>query len=303
MTVNIKKEYREQLIKMYPSSEYTIDQIAEIMGVSRHTVTSYAKKLGLSRPKAESWNKLSESDERMIMENYEYGDFDELSNKIGKSKHAISEWARKRGLVRKIEVRRNGDLSKLLDGSLESCYWHGVLASDGYISKNGHLMFSQGEKDKDVVFSFAKFIDSKVYEFDVESGYKLEKRRIYRVNVSDKKIGKQIREMWGLKDGEQKTYSGMKLDFLDTEDKAKAFFIGMFDGDGYLTKNKIGKIEIHKNWLQCLIELNFKCRFESKIKINKRGFANLFLKKSSMSLLKKFINEFNIPHNPRKWDI
>jgi hypothetical protein len=72
------------------------------MKLSSNTVEVYARKLGLSRPKPEPWNALSEKDERLILNMYEYGDFDELSKLVGRNKHTISEWARKRGLRREV---------------------------------------------------------------------------------------------------------------------------------------------------------------------------------------------------------
>jgi len=158
MTKHIKKEYSDVLTELYPTS-ISIEEIAERMKLSKHTVEVYARKLGLSRPKPEPWNSLSEKDERLILDMYEYGDFDELSELVGRSKHAISEWARKRGIKRQINTNRNGDISILLNGSPQSFYWLGLLASDGYVSKDGHLMFSQGEKDKAIVESFASYVE------------------------------------------------------------------------------------------------------------------------------------------------
>lgn len=302
MTKHIKKEYVDILSELYPT-QISISEIADKMKLSNNTVELYARKLGLSRPKTEPWNALSEKDERLILNMYEYGDFNELSRLVGRSKHAISEWVRKRGLKRQVNDKRKGDISVLLDGSLQSFYWLGLLASDGYISKDGHLMFSQGEKDKEIVYILAKYLNSKVYTFEVETGYNLSKRFVYRVNVKDYEVGKSIRNMWGLTDTDQKTYSSISPDFIKSKEQAMAFLIGFFDGDGYRSKDGRGKIEIHSNWLQFLnnlcklVELNYEGR------INKRGFAWVYINKTFMFQLKQFIDLNNLPHNRRKWSI
>jgi hypothetical protein len=302
MTKHIKKEYSDVLTELYPTS-ISIEEIAERMKLSKHTVEVYARKLGLSRPKPEPWNSLSEKDERLILDMYEYGDFDELSELVGRSKHAISEWARKRGIKRQINTNRNGDISILLNGSPQSFYWLGLLASDGYVSKDGHLMFSQGEKDKAIVESFASYVNSSVYEFEVESGYNLQPRKIYRVNVKDVNVGREIRNLWGLDDEDQKTYSSISSEFLKSKEQAMAFLIGFFDGDGYLGSNNVGSIEVHSNWLQFLNEICKLVGLDYEGKINNRGYARIVIKKSFMIQLKDFIMNNNLIHNQRKWTL
>lgn len=302
MTNHIKEEYRSVLCELYPTS-IPIEQIAEKMKLSRNTVEVYARKLGLSRPKPEPWNSLSEKDERLILDMYEYGDFDELSKLVGRSKNTISEWARKRGIKRQINSKRNGDISILLNNSLQSMYWLGLLASDGYISKDGHLMFSQGEKDKDIVESFASYIGSTVYEFEVNSGYNNQSRKIYRVNVKDEIIGKEIRKLWGMSDIDQKTYSSISSEFLKTKEQAMAFLIGFFDGDGCLRSDHAGKIEVHSNWLQFLNEICRLVELNYEGKINNRGYARIIIKKSFMIQLKDFAASNHLAHNQRKWNV
>lgn len=245
-----------------------------------------------------------------IRENYEYGDLNELSKRIKRRKHTISEWARRHGLKRIIKtipiknrdnIYRKGDISSLLNGSLQSFYWLGQLASDGYISKNGHLMFSQSEKDKHIVYEFADFVKSNVYIFTGSDGFAKRKSLTYRVNIQDHILGKKIREMWNLKDGQRKTYSSISLDFISTKEEALAFFAGFHDGDGSYYKKGNGKIEIHSSWLKTLNLLCEKCEFLSRAKINKRGYTNLYIKVSDMNDISNFLIEKNIFHNKRKY--
>jgi DNA-binding transcriptional regulator WhiA len=164
-------------------------------------------------------------------------------------------------------------------------------------------MFSQGEKDKDIVYSFAEYLNSSVYIFEVESGYNLTKRVIYRVNVKDYNVGKSIRTLWGLSDTDQKTYSSISSDFIKSKEQAMAFLIGFFDGDGYMNKDFIGKIEVHSNWLQFLNTLCKLVELDYEGKINTRGYARILIKKSFIKVLKQFIDDNNLTHNTRKWNL
>jgi DNA-binding transcriptional regulator WhiA len=300
MTKHIRKEYVDILTELYPTST-PISEIASRLNISKHTVQIYARKLGLKRQNRTVSNAILPEHAELIKSMYEHGDLDVLSSLVGKSKHAISEWCRRRKLRRQIDASRKGDISTLLDKSLQSFYWLGMLASDGYISKDGHLMFSQGEKDKDVVFAFAEYTKSSVYEFSTCSGYSGITRKVYRVNIKDAVVGRQLRELWGLKDTDQKTYSSITSYFIENEQQAKAFFIGFFDGDGSMQLGS-GKLELHSNWLHFLNKLVSFMHFDFEGKINKRGYAIIFIKRNVMRQLKQFIINNNILHNPRKWD-
>lgn len=298
----IKDEVKVVLEKLYPT-ETPIEDIAKQVNLSVNTLKCYASSLGLSRPKLDSWNKLPKHEEQAIIKNYQYGDLDALAKTLGKTKHAITEWARRRGIKRMVVGNRKGDLTPLLDESLQSFYWLGLLASDGYVSKDGHVMFSQGEKDRDIVSKFADYVDSSVYEYITESGYSGNKRTIYRVNVKDKDIGPTIRKMWGMSDDDVKTYSGISSDFIESEDQAKAFLIGFFDGDGHLTRYKGGNLEVHGNWMTFLNNLFAKLNCSSLAKVNKRGYAHAYISVNLMKELKQFIDQHSLVHNERKWNL
>lgn len=242
--------------------------------------------------------------QNLIRQNYEYGNLDELSKTICKNKHAIQEWARKHGLKRKINILRKGNLTKFLDGSLESFYWLGFHAADGYISKNGHFMLSQSKPEH--LQKLAKFLETEIKTIKSGIGYSGKERISYRVAVYDNKIGSQINNMFNIKT--KKTYDRISIDFLDSLDKAKSFLIGYTDGDGYINKSNI-KLQCHKNWFEVYKELY--------IKQNKNGCMNIYLeyKKSNNDSystaritssysreLHQFALKNNLPINEVKWN-
>lgn len=300
MSCYINTEVEKRLRVMYPSDDYTIQQICDELNYSKSTVMIYASHLGLKRSKKFK-NSLSDIEEKLLRDNYEYGDLEVLSNTLNKSKHAIMELARKRQLRRKVNIQRNGDISILLDGSIQSFYWLGLLASDGYISNTGHLMLSQSGKDKEIIYKFAEYIKGTVYVFDSKSGYNQIPKTYYRVNIMDPVIGKRIRDMWGMEKDSKKTYSSITSDFIKTKNQAIAFLIGFFDGDGSLRNKLSGRIEVHSNWLRFLNELCDKAELDYTGTITNRGYASVWFGKSSMIIMKRFILENAIIHNHRKW--
>lgn len=302
MTKIIKPEFVSQLTLLYPNADFTVVQIAEILGVSKHTVAAYAQRLGLRRPKTPNPNSFSKEKEALIRAEYPAGDLDLLAEKLNMKVHAISEWARKRNIKREIDIRRKGSLEPLFSETLESFYWLGYLAADGYVARLGHLMFSQSEKDKDSVYQFATYVGSNVYIYESKSGYVKTPRLVYRVNVCDLILGPKLRKMWGLSDTQTKTYSSITFDFIKTKEQAMAFLIGFFDGDGYRREVISGKIEVHASWFSFLSKLSDKCELQRGPRTNKRGFVELPLLKQDFIALEAFIEEKQLQPNQRKWN-
>lgn len=276
------------------------------------TIHGWARKRGLKR-KAKRTNlksRLSEEESDLIYLEYPSGDLDILARKLGKNKHAINEWARKRGIKRTIFAGRKGDLKPLFSKTIESFYWLGLIAADGYVSKTGHLMVSQSEKDKETVDKLAIYLKTNVYlvpkqktGFDSES-------LVYRVNVADKILGLKLRRMFDIKDDSPKTYTGINLDFIETKDQAAAFLIGYLDGDGSLNKKCLSyKVECHKSWYETLKILINKLPLDMQnigLKIGFKKSANkdycqFYVKNSSSRNLVKFAYDNNIPCSSRKF--
>lgn len=204
----------------------------------------------------------------------------------------------------KTNVIRNrfGDLSNLLNDSLESYYWMGFVAADGWINhKTGQLVMQLSNKDKDHLQLFANFLNTSVKDVP---------RNMSRVTVQDKILAPQIINKFGFQN--HKTLNPPNINFKG--DKFIAFFTGFIDGDGsiILQGNKSSiRVEIHANWLNTLkqfleqihIDLGFNIPIRDLAKINSYGYAagGLYRK----DIVKKFKNkilELEIPFLKRKWD-
>lgn len=255
---------------------------------------------------------LDENSKQLIMREYEYGNFDNLALQIGKSKHAISEWARRHGLKRKINVRRNGDMTPLISNTLISYYWLGFIAADGYISKNGHFMISQSEKDKQQIEKLSKYLNTSIYLLNnkmlSKSSFKNAKNS-YRINIYDREIGGIIRQMFGLGPNDQKTYTSISNSFIPKGNKAKAFLIGYLDGDGSMYSCSCN-VECYISWLPFLQGLmkkigkkwdgHYKIIIRYKKSQNKHYcFFKIYSKLSRY--LKEFAENNNLPFNDKKW--
>lgn len=303
---------QKQYIKINFSTQNTVD-IANFLGVPTKEVSKYASNSRLKKSSKSLYQKRSVCQEvhDLIFQNYATCDLKWLSSQTGQSIHAIQEWARKKGLKRKINLNRKGDLSPLLSGDLESFYWLGFIAADGYIYKNGHLMVSQSVKDKDTIFKLAKYLKTSVYKYKPKkTGYRTKDSTTYRVNVCDKNIGIKIRNMFNIQSNSPKTYTGISLSFIKNSKQAAAFLCGFIDGDGSLNKNSLTyKIECHQSWFVTLSKLMQKCpkvfkNFDlgiKKVKSKKSPYVVLRFRISSSRMIRKFAKQFNLPCSSRKF--
>jgi hypothetical protein len=306
-------DYQRKFIKENYSNMKT-SEIADKLKITTKQVNAYgAGQCRLHKSSVALYNpkEISQAHSDLIFNHFSTGDLKWLSKKIGKKQHTIHEWARKRGLKREVQMNRRGDMSPLISGSLESFYWLGFIAADGYIYKNGHLMVSQAKKDKSNVDRLAKFLDTKVHP--IKEG-KSEFRKIigisYRVNLSDKIIGNKIRDMFKIHPKKPKTYTGICVDFITNEKEAMAFLCGFIEGDGSLAKNSLGyHIECHKSWLKTFRQLVQKLPESFKeISLNvkkcaskKDAYTRMYIGKECSIELLTFAKENNIPTSKRKF--
>lgn len=284
--------------------------LSEKTGMKVGTIRAWARKRQLRREVIQNTpnpNWLTNDQVKLIEEMYPTGDLDILSQKLGKSKHAIGELARKRGIYRLVCTQRKGDLSPLFDKSLISMYWLGFIATDGYISKDGHLMISQSIKDKDSLDIMAEYLNTEVHEINASHTTFKDKHKSYRISIADKDLGRSIRDMFGLKEGQTKTYNGITLDFIESADQAIAFFIGCLNGDGNRQKTSF-RIECHKSWFETYksLILKFPSNYQNldlSIRYKKsvdKEYCVLQTRKSTTKAIVDFAIENNIPLSRRK---
>lgn len=287
-------------------NKLTTKEILEKTGLKLWKFDQIRREFGI---KAESPNKWKYD---LILEKYaDIPKLETLEQITGMNAHAINEYVRKRGIKRNVVEQRKGNLSKLLDGTMESYYWLGFYAADGYIAKNGHFMLSQAEKDRYSVERLAEFLETSVYDMPESKTGFANSQKQFRVSVCDKNVGKQIRDMFGIKDGEKKTYTEISLDWMITGDPRNvAFLIGFIDGDGNVHKSGI-RLQCHKSYMQVFISLvekinneeftNGRIHLEYKVPQNDE-YSTYNIYSQPKRNLYQFAKEQNLPYSLRKWE-
>lgn len=300
----VTDKMKQQIIERYPFDQNK--NIAKDLGISVHTVSKWGQKLKLKKdPNRKKHNSLSESDENIIITHYPNMSMDKLSKLLNKSPHAIHELARRRNIKREINENRNGTLKPLFNNTVESMYWLGFIAADGYISKNGHLMISQSSKDLENIVKLSKFLNTSIYKYVEKprssNDFRITESIMYRINISDKILGSKINEMFGVLNGNKKTYTQIKTNFIRSQDHAFGFLCGLIDGDGHLNNNKSYVIQCHKSWLYSIRDILKKLpnEFNYKLQLLYRKdkdefYTNLYIRSISSKILRTFADKHNI---------
>ncbi len=215
------------------------------------------------------------------------------------------------------KVKNN--LENLLNNTLQSYYWIGMIITDGHIdTKNKRLFLSLQEKDKDHIYEFAKFINqekinyipAKIFNFSGKINKKIKTQAQYKVCVQDKYTIPKIEEKFQIVN--KKTYNPISIDVVNSmsKDQFVAFFIGCISGDGSISKNGSNnsyliELTAHKNWkfifdryIQIIKSFGFKCQ---KLTFKKDQIRLRITNGDFFLFLKKFIEENFLVVLPRKW--
>lgn len=226
-------------------------------------------------------------------------------------RHALGEMARRLGANREVEGQRKGTLQPLLEDSPEAWYWIGFIAADGWISKDGQVVVTISEKDKNHLKKFAKFLQTEVGDGGTSKG-KWGKFKMVRVAVQDHVLGQKIKEKYGFKP--QKTSNPPNLSWINSEDKFLAFWAGFIDGDGSFVARKEGgcdlKIECHLAWFDLIREFEhqiFKILQVHKervyTRVSPKGYSYLaFGKAEVLRLFRARLVALKVPLLGRKWN-
>lgn len=233
--------------------------IADDLGISVHTVNKWAVKLGLKKDKSYRHpSKISLEHENIIKEFYPIHGSEYVAKLLGKSSHAVSELARRLGVKCEVELSRRGDLSPLFNGSIQSFYWLGFIAADGYVSKDGHLLVSQVEKDKEILDRMAKYLSTEVKTIEHKGGFKGSSKNAYRIGIKDLELGRKIYDLFQIPLGQKKTYTPISVNFMKTQEQAMAFLCGFIDGDGSRERSNfkiecdISQLKMFKNLMDLI---------------------------------------------------
>lgn len=255
--IKVTEQMKQEISKRYPFEFGPI--IAKDLSISVHTLNRWAVKLGLKKDVSyRNPQKISLRDENLIRELYPTKGADYVGKLLNKKPHAVSELARRLGVKCEVELSRKGDLSPLFNGSIQSFYWLGFIAADGYVSKDGHLLISQVEKDKETLDHMAEYLSTEVKIVEHKGGFKAGGRIAYRIGIKDLVLGRKIYDLFQIPLGQKKTYTPISVSFMKTQEQAMAFLCGFIDGDGsrYTNNFKIecdlSQLEMFKNLMNLI---------------------------------------------------
>lgn len=201
----------------------------------------------------------------------------------------------------KKKVKRFNNLSVLLEETPEAYYWVGFLLADGHFENGKRIVVGLAEHDRDHLEKFAKYIG---YNGTIS----LVKKGPYsavRLSAMNTEVVGKLCEKFDIKSN--KTYNPPKTLNWIPEDLFLCLMAGLIDGDGnisnfYGRKDAFIRIKQEKSWLPILKEFAKYFKEEDRVKINKRGYAEVEITGfPKIRELKKKLLEYNLPLMDRKW--
>ena len=222
----------------------------------------------------------------------------------------LRETARRFGIKRGYEFKCKRKLANLLTENAYNYYWLGFIMADGHFSKKGELKISLGLKDIEHLKKFGQYVNANIHIKDAQTYGKYTSDKSCCLTIMDVNSVRTLSERFCI--NSTKTYEACSLDCLDTDDKFLAFFTGLVDGDGCITQNKTGnvnmlRIQCHSSWLNVYCQIGERLKrlynIDYKCYIDKTGYCKFAIYRyESLIKIKNEVIKLNIPLLERKWD-
>jgi len=218
-----------------------------------------------------------------------------------------------------IKFKHNLDI--LLEDTVESYYWVGFLAADGFINhEDKRLKLQLNDRNQIEKFrQFIKYPHLSEHKYNSHINGKTYTGNAYLVQVKDTIVVPRIIKKFDFKP--KKTYNPPTIN-IQNDNLFIGFLIGFIDGDGNIVKQSGNRrdcrirIKCHKSWqtfltnclnrLYAIAQVNYyNCAVQKApiAKINKQGYTQIeFANSQATSFLKKFIIKNNLPVLERKWN-
>lgn len=294
--INILKQY-------YPTGESLacIPHLEEKRGVK--AIATKARHMGI---KSLKYNKWSPEEDQLLKDNWDSATKETLNDLFPKHTYeSLCLRACKLGLSANNRRKRKGSFDFLNSLTENSIYWWGFIMADGCLSERG-LIISLSTKDSDHLDKLrAHLILPKLRFFTNFKGYSKEKGSdMCALHLDNKKWATEWRSK--LKISSAKTYTPPDLSLFLTPENFIYFMIGFIDGDGSIwlsRKYPNIRVEVHPNWMPQLevfskLLLEF-YNIESRTRFTLRGYAQLIIKKQSMSIFFEYVKK--VDYLERKW--
>lgn len=291
----------EQWIRDYLKQNYnklSWEELEEYTGKKRSSLHAWMRRNGLSRQVG--YKRFSKDELDFITKHFKTKSSAWISAELNRPIVSINTKARELNL-KKDNLVRNGDLSILLNKSLQSSYWLGYYCADGSITKNGCFRFSQAEKDKSQVYLLSEYLGTKV---------NIAKNGQHCISLYHPEVAHRINKILGvdLNQG-TKTHTSVKTDYFDTEDHMRSFLSGFIDGDGHITSGLCVEIQcaieyylVFNEILKNIPELNLAVAREKYHKTHDKKYAFMYINRKKSIKFFTELTRLNLPLNKRKWE-
>lgn len=299
----------QQLAELY-QEKVSPAQISKITGRTQCAVWARAHTLNITRDK----KNLSDEEKRVIRHGAESGwTLNEISAAIGRIRSTIDKFLRRIGLsVRKERVYPKDEafFSRL---SLESAYFAGLLAADGYISKQGNtISLTLKAEDGYILENIREMTEYRGrVRYYTYNNYKYASIQF----ASAKRWSDDLQRIYGLHSKKSLTL-GPPSDEIKG-DLAKAFLVGVIEGDGSIREYNVlyfrlsGSAREFMKWVHSTLEevTGYQWKWECSLrKNNKTGeyfpphyYVKLLGKKAADACAQ--LMEVNVHHMRRKWQL
>ena len=194
------------------------------------------------------------------------------------------------------------NLNKILDCSIESFYWLGLIISDGSFYK-GRFELGLNEKDYNYLLKFANYIG-----FNEKKIWYREKTKSYRLSFNNQENINEFMQYFGI--NYRKTYNPIDYDLYFKKysfEQKLALLIGIIDGDGNIRKESKERYSINITayylWEDFYKKLINDLKIDFNIhKIKKRNVIRIgTVKQTNVKKIFEFVNKNNLLYLERKW--
>lgn len=205
-------------------------------------------------------------------------------------------------------ILSHNKLAILLEERNEIYYWLGFLMADGHFSKLNDIKLTVSAKDLNHLEKFANLIGAKISNCKTVT-YNNYTSKSYSLAVRDVNTVSNLKIKYSI--NSNKTENPCDISQFNTYEKFLSWFVGFFDGDGCVLKNKIGRtnglrIQIYHTWIN---NLKFICEqiklylnVDSRVYIDSQGYARWVCFKNA-NIIVKAIQNLNLPIMERKLGI
>jgi hypothetical protein len=209
--------------------------------------------------------------------------------------------------IKSLKEKNFYKLEKLIEDVPYNNYWWGFILADGHISKKGQLSVIAKESDSDHLKILSNYLNVNLICRFIKTSYS--EGMYCNFTCQDSKYGHILKNIMGVT--ENKTYTSINYDWINTKEKFLSVFIGFYDGDGCISRSDIGtiscmKIECHYNWKDFLIfcseSLQKYFNVESTVYITTKGSSAIRIyKKDNIKLLYSEGKNLGLSIMERKW--